>query len=69
MKKERFYKTFRRSKSDLNFLLRKLLSGLAPIHLATLTGSCEVIEELLKMDADIDLKVRYIIPNICSKSR
>jgi ankyrin repeat protein len=38
--------------------LRKLLSGLAPIHLATLSGSCEVIEQLLEMGADIDLKVR-----------
>lgn len=33
-------------------------SGLAPIHLASLTGSREVIEQLLDMGAHIDMRVR-----------
>ncbi|XP_046853942.1 B-cell lymphoma 3 protein-like isoform X2 [Xenia sp. Carnegie-2017] len=35
---------------------KKNFEGLAPIHLASLTGSCEVVQSLLEMGADIDLK-------------
>ncbi|CAB4039579.1 B-cell lymphoma 3, partial [Paramuricea clavata] len=43
------------SEKSINVDLKNF-EGLAPIHLATLSGSCEVIEQLLEMGADVDLK-------------
>lgn len=44
--------------SYTSFLISYQFTGLAPIHLASLTGSCEVVQSLLEMGADIDLKVK-----------